>query len=65
MFLVGGGILLHGVPAWHHAIEESFHGLADYAALGMLVANGLTGLFAGCLALATIQAGRALLVRAG
>jgi hypothetical protein len=31
----------------------------------MLVANGLTGLFAGCLALATIQAGRALLVRAG
>jgi predicted DNA repair protein MutK len=65
MFLVGGGILLHGVPAWHHAIEESLHGLADYAALGMLVANGLTGLFAGCLALATIQAGRALLVRAG
>jgi hypothetical protein len=31
----------------------------------MLVANGLTGLFAGCLVLVTIQAGRALLVRAG
>jgi predicted DNA repair protein MutK len=65
MFLVGGGILLHGVPTWHHAIEEALHGLADYADLGMLVANGLTGLLAGCLVLATIQAGRALLVRAG
>jgi predicted DNA repair protein MutK len=65
MFLVGGGILLHGVPAWHHAVEEALHGLADFAAIGMLAVNGLTGLLAGCLVLATIQAGRTLLTRAG
>lgn len=29
MFLVGGGILVHGIPALHHASEACTHGLAD------------------------------------
>jgi predicted DNA repair protein MutK len=63
MFLVGGGILVHGLPDLHHGIEH----LAG--ALGWLqpVASGLLGALAGLLAggvvLAVVQVfGR---VRAG
>jgi predicted DNA repair protein MutK len=37
MFLVGGGILVHGIPALHHAIPESF------AIVGNLVAGVVAG----------------------
>jgi predicted DNA repair protein MutK len=55
MFLVGGGILTHGVPALHHAIE----GLASQAGglLGALVPtllDALTGVVAGGLALVVV-----------
>lgn len=63
MFLVGGGILLHGFPALHHAAEDALHGLSDFAFLGMIAVNGLTGLFAGCLLLTVAQAGRLLFTR--
>jgi predicted DNA repair protein MutK len=46
MFLVGGGILLHGVPALGHAVEHWAGGLG---ALGGLV-NSLSGAAAGLLA---------------
>lgn len=42
MFLVGGGILVHGVPALHHAIE----GLGG-GEIVLSFFNGLTGLIAG------------------
>jgi hypothetical protein len=54
MFLVGGGILVHGIPsvaeALHH-VEELAHGLAvagNFAAvLATVVFNGLFGFLAG------------------
>ncbi len=52
MFLVGGGILLHGLPWLHHAVEERLHGL-DLAAglqpLARSLAGGLVGVLAGAL----------------
>ena len=65
MFLVGGGILLHGFPSLHHAVEKAMHGLGDFAPLAMMGVNGLSGFFAGCLVFSVVQAGRTLLVWAG
>jgi len=43
MFLVGGGILTHGIPALHHAIETAA-GAAGGGLAGSLVSMGLDGL---------------------
>mgnify|MGYP003417874450 CR=1 FL=1 len=58
MFMVGGGILIHGVPAAHHLVEQlagSVQGLAGIGPLlGLLsvpVLNGLTGVIAGAVML--------------
>lgn len=61
MFLVGGGILVHGVPLLHHGVEA----VANAAALGPLaglwqavmqaVLNGLAGLVAGAGVVAVVQ----------
>ena len=48
MFLVGGGILTHGIPAVHHWIEP-------LGALSAAVANGLFGMIAGAAALAAVS----------
>src|SRR3546814_19134892 len=63
MFLVGGGILLHGIPGAEHYIGELL-GLASsqtdsfsaavWKALGPAVAGGLTGLIAGFPTLAAV-----------
>ena len=47
MFLVGGGILLHGVPALGHAVEHWAHGLGAVGGLVNSVVGGLAGLLAG------------------
>ena len=54
MFLVGGGILVHGVPQlaeWLHDIEEVTHDLpvaADlFSGLAAMVYNGIAGIVAG------------------
>ncbi|HEY6895426.1 MAG TPA: DUF808 domain-containing protein, partial [Rhodanobacteraceae bacterium] len=51
MFLVGGGILTHGVPALHHAIRNWGDGLDDLpgvaavsGALGPMLVNALAGI---------------------
>jgi predicted DNA repair protein MutK len=47
MFLVGGGILLHGIPALGHALEDWADSLGNW---GLLVSNlgaGLAGVLAG------------------
>jgi predicted DNA repair protein MutK len=57
MFLVGGGILVHGIPAMHHGIEhlgEVARGLPAAAALLPMLANGLVGVVAGAVALAVV-----------
>jgi len=55
MFLVGGGILVHGVAPLHHAIEafaERFGAVS--AALLPMLANALIGIVAGALVLAGV-----------
>jgi predicted DNA repair protein MutK len=58
MFLVGGGILVHGVPWLHHGIEAAAQAVTDAPALGGLFAaltpsllNALVGVVAGALVL--------------
>jgi predicted DNA repair protein MutK len=55
MFLVGGGILTHGVPAAHHLIEDWTQRAAALGSVGEallpLLANGVAGVVAGALAL--------------
>ena len=59
MFLVGGGILVHGLPALHHALAAA---VPAGGALGLLagsLANALVGIVAGALTLAGVKlAGR-------
>jgi predicted DNA repair protein MutK len=53
MFLVGGGILVHGVPVLHHAIEAATQGLGGVVGLLLSsLAEGLVGIVAGALLLA-------------
>ena len=65
MFLVGGGILTHGIPVVHHWIE----GLAGRAgalpylgggleAIGPALANAVFGIVAGAIALAVVSLAR-------
>jgi predicted DNA repair protein MutK len=61
MFLVGGGILLHGVPAAAHWVESLLQGLGGVlASLGSLLADGLAGVIAGVLVLVVVAAVRRL-----
>jgi len=48
MFLVGGGILVHGVPALGHAIQE-------WGPLASLLGNAVVGLIAGAIVLAAVE----------
>jgi predicted DNA repair protein MutK len=63
MFLVGGGILTHGVPALHHAVEELAMALGEWPGVGAIaawlaapVANAAIGIVAGGLVLAVVSA---------
>jgi len=53
MFLVGGGILVHGVPPLHHWVEQAAHAAGGVAGTLMaLAADGGVGIAAGALVLA-------------
>lgn len=61
MFMVGGGILTHGIPVVHHAIEQAAQSVAGIATLGPLLAaitptllNLLFGIVAGAVVLAGV-----------
>jgi predicted DNA repair protein MutK len=55
MFLVGGGILAHGIPALHHAMEQALHHLPDIGhALGAMLLNALAGTVAGMIVVAVV-----------
>jgi uncharacterized protein len=59
MFLVGGGILVHGVPALHHALDAVLQGLGGFAKpLVEMLGNALAGLVAGALVLAAVTLGQ-------
>lgn len=66
MFMVGGGILSHGIPPLHHAIEHLAQVAsavpAGSAVLGSLL-DALTGVVAGALALAVLMLGGKLWAR--
>ena len=68
MFLVGGGILVHGIPALHHWVEGVGHGANAMPGIGAILGatapallNGLAGVLAGALVLAGVSAARRLL----
>ena len=58
MFLVGGGIIVHGIPPIHHAVEDlsewaaGFGGVAGW--LAPQLSNVVVGLVAGALVLAVV-----------
>ena len=53
MFLVGGGILVHGIRPLHHAIEAATQPLGGAAAVLLpVLADGLVGVLAGAMVLA-------------
>nr|WP_318238011.1 DUF808 family protein [Cupriavidus sp. CV2] len=61
MFLVGGGILVHGIPAAHHLAEPATEMLAGVPVLGAglgtlgpVLINALTGIAAGALVTAVV-----------
>jgi predicted DNA repair protein MutK len=56
MFLVGGGILVHGIPALHHRIENA--GWFATAAVGVAA-----GIVAGAVALAAVKLAQAMIRR--
>jgi len=65
MFMVGGGILIHGVPAAHHLLEQLAGSAASLAAIGPLLGmlsaplfNGLAGVLAGGMVLLLVTAGK-------
>ena len=56
MFLVGGGILVHGVGPIHHAIDGLLAGQAGWVVmLGSIVAEGLVGFAAGLVCVAVVK----------
>ncbi len=61
MFLVGGGILVHGLAPLHHWFESLGHTLSGIAgSLAEMGFNALVGLLAGALLLALVSAARRL-----
>jgi hypothetical protein len=61
MFLVGGGILVHGLPAAHPLVEAVAHAAAAVPGVGgvlgvlaPLVVDGLAGMLAGAVVLTTV-----------
>jgi predicted DNA repair protein MutK len=66
MFLVGGGILTHGVPPLHHLIEGWAARVGDgaaalFAPLLPMLLNGLIGVIAGAFVLLVVNMVRRLL----
>ncbi|MGE0383248.1 MAG: DUF808 domain-containing protein [Gammaproteobacteria bacterium] len=55
MFLVGGSILVHGLPPVHHAIEALLHGPAWWSGVAGMVADAVVGIVGGAIALALVM----------
>ncbi len=64
MFLVGGGILVHGVPGSHDAVHHLAHAAGPVVGrLVPLTINAVAGLVAGLAALGVVAAGRRMISR--
>ena len=55
MFLVGGGILVHGVPALYHGVEDLSHLTGMFSSLTGALLNGAIGLLAGAVVVAILM----------
>ncbi|RZI96689.1 MAG: DUF808 domain-containing protein, partial [Variovorax sp.] len=56
MFLVGGQILVHGVPVLHHAVEGWAAGVGGvWGTLGSMVADVVVGIVAGTVVLLAVE----------
>ena len=64
MFMVGGGILTHGVPVAHHWIESVSQSAGGIAWLMPTLLNALAGIVAGALALVMVSLVRKVWQRA-
>ena len=61
MFLVGGGILVHGLPWLHHGLEHLAQAFGGFlGAVTPLLGNGLAGVAAGAATLAVVSQARRL-----
>ena len=70
MFMVGGGILMHGVPALHHLVDSAAAAAAGVPGVGAVlktvtptVIDALAGLLAGAIALVVVTFGAKLFKR--
>jgi hypothetical protein len=56
MFLVGGGILTHGIPALHHFAESALNGIAGVMGMmGSVLYDGLVGVLAGLIVVGAVS----------
>ena len=55
MFLVGGGILTHGVPVVHHWIESVGTAAGSAGFVVPVLLNGVAGIIAGAVVLAVVS----------
>ena len=55
MFLVGGQILVHGIPPVHHWIEHLVHPWGEWGKPVLLLFNGLFGVVVGALVLVALK----------
>lgn len=62
MFLVGGGILVHGIPPIHHAVENVQHQVAEVSTVGGLLStlvgmgsSAILGILAGIITLLVVS----------
>ncbi|MDQ8036818.1 MAG: DUF808 domain-containing protein [Pedobacter sp.] len=54
MFMVGGGILVHGIAPLHHAVEHAAALAGPLAGIASAILNGLLGVVAGAIVLAGV-----------
>jgi predicted DNA repair protein MutK len=64
MFLVGGGILVHAVPALHHLVERAADLVGGFEEIVALAANLVVGLVAGGILVGAVAAARGAWQRA-
>ena len=63
MFLVGGGLIVHGIVPLHHAIEKLGEASGELAWIVTLLADALTGIVVGALVLAVVSVAQRLIRR--
>ena len=54
MFLVGGGILVHGIGFLHHSVEDIAHLTGIFETLTATILNGLVGFVIGAAVVAIL-----------